>query len=761
MTNHENKTTRLASNSQGTMPLGLITAVFQFFAIMVSVVGISMIDNFYYQLTCGIFLSVLFSALGGLGANRFSGLIREIIAEMSATSFDKPDIHLPETGIRELKLLEECFHLMNQEISKQIFTLKENERRYRGFIDNSPDIFYRTDLEGHVTFVSPSVTKHTGYTPEEAIGKNLAKMGYENPAHREVFLDTLKQHGTVENFESLQKRKDGSFWWASTNAQWYKNMNGEIIGVVGVTRDVTPYKIAEKAVMSNEQKFRSIFESSPVGLIHIDGDGIITALNDQLCRILGTTQDMLLGKNVLKLVENQEVVFALEKALTGEKTGYEGVYESVTGGVSTPVRATYSPIFSPEGMVSGLIGITEDMSDQLKHEKEKRSLEIQLQQTYKMEAIGTLAGGIAHDFNNILTPLVGYAQLLKYQLSADHPFQTNVNTMLSCALRAKDLVQQILTFSRKTASEKIPLQLQPIIKESLKLMRSSIPSNIEIQTDIDPDCGWINADPTKIHQVIINLSTNAYHAMEMAGGILAVTLKQEPVKNVTNENGEESTDTCVHLMITDNGTGMEKEILDKIFDPYFTTKPSGKGTGLGLSVVHGIVKECGGDIRIESEVGKGTDIHICFPVIKNHSEVKSEKKRPLPTGTERVLLIDDEDVVAGLQQQMLEQLGYQVTLQTDSMAGLENFRNNEGQFDVIITDMTMPKLTGLQLTQEIRKINENIPIILCTGYSDQINDLTLKSEKIQGYLMKPIVLRDLAEVVRNTIDMSRQAHSIS
>jgi len=398
-----------------------------------------------------------------------------------------------------------------------------------------------------------------------------------------------------------------------------------------------------------------------------------------------------------------------------------------------------------------------DITERKRMEEERKKLESQLQQAQKMEAIGTLAGGIAHDFNNILFPLVGYAEMLKEDLPTDHRFQANADTMLSSALRARDLVQQILTFSRKSTSEIKPLKLQLIVKEVLKLLKSSIPKTIKIQQNIDSDCGLVNADPTKFHQIVMNLATNAYHAMEETGGKLIITLKQIHVEQDIQENSDLLPGTYARLTVEDTGIGMEKKVMDKVFDPYFTTKEAGKGTGLGLPVVHGIVKECNGDIRIYSESGKGTSIHVYLPIVEKRAAKRVGDTGAVIGGTEGILLIDDEVAVAKMEQQLLERQGYSVTTRIGSIEALEAFKANPDKFDLIVTDMTMPNMTGIQLAQEIKKIKVDIPIIICTEFSKQLTDEKCHALCINGLVMKPVIINELAANIRNVFDASGES----
>jgi len=380
-------------------------------------------------------------------------------------------------------------------------------------------------------------------------------------------------------------------------------------------------------------------------------------------------------------------------------------------------------------------------------------LESRLRQAQKMEAIGTLAGGIAHDFNNILFPLMGYAEMLKLDLPVGSPLHGHVDEILHAALRSKELVKQILTFSRKGDQDIKPIKLQPTVNEALKLLRSSIPTTIDIQQNIDPDCGVVVADPTQIHQIIMNLTTNAYHAVEETGGMLKVNLKQVRLESDQSVFLELTPGEYVRLTVADTGIGIEKDVMDKIFDPYFTTKETGKGTGLGLSVVLGIVKNCNGDIRINSEPGKGTEIQVYLPIMdRKVDDIKTDRSEPVRGGTEKILLVDDEETILRMEQQMLERLGYRITTRTGSVDALEAFKANPDSFDLIITDMTMPNMTGVQLAGEIKRIRPDIPVILCTGFSYQINDEKSKALGIQGFIMKPVIMKEIAAKIRMVLE---------
>jgi len=398
-------------------------------------------------------------------------------------------------------------------------------------------------------------------------------------------------------------------------------------------------------------------------------------------------------------------------------------------------------------------GTGRDVTERILSERKVAKLQEQLTQALKMEAIGTLAGGIAHDFNNILFPMFGYLEMMLEDVPKESPLRGHLVEVFSGAKRARDLIKQILTFSRQSDHERKPLETQRVIKEALKLIKSSLPTTIEISKDIQKDCGLVLAEPTQIHQIVMNLCTNAYHAMEEKGGKLAITLKEVELAAKDFKDPAMIPGPHVCLTVADTGPGMEQSIIDRIFDPYFTTKEEGKGSGLGLAVIHGIVKNHGGDISVYSEPGKGAEFKVYLPVIKKQKETaKFETDTPIQKGTERILLVDDQDLIVDMERQMLERLGYHITARTSSIEALEAFRANPDKFDLVITDMTMPNMTGDKLAGEMIKIRTDIPIILCTGFSEMMSQERAESLGLKGFLMKPVVLKELSSVIRKVLD---------
>jgi signal transduction histidine kinase/ActR/RegA family two-component response regulator len=434
--------------------------------------------------------------------------------------------------------------------------------------------------------------------------------------------------------------------------------------------------------------------------------------------------------------------------------------KDVTMGIFNPANKEYHwininsiPQFNPgEDKPFRVFTTFNNITERKQTEEQTKKLESRLQQSQKMESIGTLAGGIAHDFNNILFPIVGHTEMLLEDIPENSPFRNSLNEIYTGSLRARDLVQQILAFSRQGTNELKLMKMQPIIKEALKLIRSTIPTTISINQNLQSNCGAIKADPTQIHQIVMNLATNAYHAMEDNGGELIVSLKEVKLGEYDIITPDMIPGIYACLTVADTGKGMDKNLTDKIFDPFFTTKEKGKGTGMGLSVVHGIVHGMGGIIQVYSEPGKGTEFHVYLPVEKSFSETQvNQATIPIRGGTERILLVDDEETILTMEKIMLERFGYQVTSRSSSLEALEAFRKSPDRFDMVITDMAMPNMPGDKLSVELTKIRPDIPVLLCTGFSETMSEEKAASLGVKGFILKPIIMKDLAKKIREVL----------
>ncbi|MDA8135218.1 MAG: cache domain-containing protein [Desulfobacteraceae bacterium] len=520
-------------------------------------------------------------------------------------------------------------------------------------------------------------------------------------------------------------------------------------------RENESLKTAEKALRNSEKKYRELLEQSPIGLALARMDGRFVSINPAYSKIIGYSMEEALNLSFWDITP--EKYNAIDRQMMDQiaSDGKYGPYEKEyvhKDGQLVPVRLSGMVVVREDEKF--IWSSVEDISALVNAEKERNRLEEKLRQSHKMEAIGTLAGGIAHDFNNILFPILGHTEMLMADVDKNSEFHKRLRKIYDSSLRAKDLVKQILTFSRQEKTEYKLLRVQSIIKEALKLLRSSMPATIDIKQNIQTDCSPVKADPTQIHQIIMNLSANAYHAMEKTGGELNVSLKEIEIGRHDRPNPELEPGSYVCLTVSDQGVGMDKNLIQKIFDPFFTTKEKGKGTGMGLSVVHGIVKNMKGAIQVSSEPGKGTTFTVYFPSenISFTEQQHYQEQEPARGGNESILLVDDENYIIEMERAMLERMGYTVSSWSSSGEALEAFRANPDQFDLVITDMAMPKLSGHQLAADLIKIRPDIPVLLLTGFSEMMSEEQAALCGIKGFLLKPVIMRDLARKVRELLD---------
>jgi PAS domain S-box-containing protein len=503
----------------------------------------------------------------------------------------------------------------------------------------------------------------------------------------------------------------------------------------------------EIALRRERDRNQTLIESSPAFIITMHLDGRVIMMNKALLGAIGRSREDVIGKDFL-------TQFVPPDAHEIQKAALQGLIAQEAAVCDYPIQTldgqrllvewhgVVVPEMDREPAYLLLVGL--DVT-------ERKTLQLQLQQAQKMEAIGTLAGGIAHDFNNILAGIMGYTDLSLMLLPEDSDVREKLNEVKKAANRARDLVSQILTFSRQGTQERLPVQVQPLVKEALKLLRSSLPANIEIRSTIASP-GSVLADPSQIHQIIMNLCTNAFHAMEKQGGVLEVSLGDDVVGEGTAGPGSElAPGAYLLLTVRDTGGGISSEIRQRIFDPYFTTKKKGKGTGLGLAVVHGIVDTCGGRITVDSRIGEGTTIHIWLPRLKGRPQPAQASAEPMRKGRERILLVDDEPQLAKLGQEMLTKLGYQVTIHTSSHDALAVFKSDPKAFDLVITDLNMPKMSGKELTDAILALHPQMPVIMCTGFSELVTDQTPDQLGVRALLMKPVHMHEMAQTIREVL----------
>ena len=501
--------------------------------------------------------------------------------------------------------------------------------------------------------------------------------------------------------------------------------------------------------LSKEKNFMEALIDTLPGLFYVYEDGSLIRWNRNFEIVAGLTQEEMTGRSFEEWVVKEDKVRVV-------KTMNEAME---LGGTSIEVNLRFKKEPVPYLLTATnlctdrknfILGVGIDLTN-------RKELEKALHHAQKMESIGTLAGGIAHDFNNILFPLLGYADMLREDLSDTPLLKKKADEILKAGNRAKNLVQQILTLSRKNDQEYGPLRIQSILKEAVELLRASIPKTIKIEIDIDQECDFVVADATQIHQIIMNLSTNAYHSMQDSGGLLKIALGQVEITGTPEERSGLKPGNYACLEIVDTGTGIEESAMDKIFDPYFTTKKTGKGTGLGLSIVRGIAQNCNGDVAVDSKVGRGTQVRVYLPVARSGADAPAPvPNHPLEKGTGRILVVDDEEAIAFMEKSLLERLGYEVTAVVGSKNALSVFERHPDQYDLMITDMTMPDMTGLQLAEKIRYLRPGLPVIICSGFSEQINSKTIEENNIQGYLAKPMEKIDIARTLEGILTASRE-----
>lgn len=520
-----------------------------------------------------------------------------------------------------------------------------------------------------------------------------------------------------------------------------------------VQEQLEELKLAEKALKSEKLEKETILESLIDHVVYQDSEHKILWANRAACQSAGMTREELRGRYCYEIWLKRDkpcedcplsLAMATGQMCEIEKRTPEGRLWFIRG----------YPVRDLNGNIASGIEITQDITERKKAEEVKQKVETQLMQAQKLQAIGTLAGGIAHDFNNILMAIIGFTEIASTKAEKGSSILNNLKNVLEASNRAKDLVSQILSFTRQSDEEKKPIQISPIVKEALKLLRATLPSTIEIRQHIENEPMVVESDPTKIHQIMMNICTNAHHAMYDKGGVLDVAMVPVELE------AEKAADfhallpgSYIRLSIADTGIGMDQSTMDRIFEPYFTTKEKSEGTGLGLAVVHGIVKGNNGTITVESEPGKGTTFHVYLPRVAYIEDVsKPDTPISLPKGRESILFVDDEQILADMGKEMLEDLGYKVVSRTSSIEALELFRTKPDRFDLIITDMTMPNMTGDDLSKELLKIRPDIPIILCTGFSEKISAEKTKIIGIREFVMKPFALQAFAETVRKVLD---------
>lgn len=636
-------------------------------------------------------------------------------------------------------------------IEKEFASCRESEKKYRTLVENTSDLIALLNPRGRLTFLNRAAQKILALNPTEYFG--LSIFHFIHPDDRQRVLTWWRKcraEKAGDTFIELRQvnAESGRVYNLQWSASFQYDATGRVTGIGVIGRDVSEIRRAE-------QDYRNLFTKMLDGFalheIICENDQPVDyrflSVNPAFESLTGLAAKDLLGKTareVLPRLEPHWIKIYGKVALTGEPINF--VQHSAELGKHFRVAA-YCP--NPGQFAC----IFRDITLQKNAEQEKAALEAQLQRRHKMEAIGTLAGGIAHDFNNLLAAILGYAEMALEEIPSQSQASRQIQEVLTAGARAKNLVRQILAFSHHEDQYREPVNLNELITEVVVFLRATIPTTIEILLDIVPNCGNILGDPTQIHQVLMNICTNAGQAMEKDGGILSITLREEAF---TDEGLARSVmagpGTFLCLDIADTGSGIPEKHLERIFDPYFTTKEFGKGSGMGLAVAQGIVKSHDGHIKVVNNPEKGVTFSLYFPRIDAPAKVVETKAQEKATGSERILVVDDEPSIARMLEIILKNSGYTVQTFSSSTKALEIFRADPSAFDLLLTDMTMPELTGDNLALAVHQLRPDIPIILCTGYSSRIDELQAREVGIQAFLMKPVDFKKLTTTVRQLLD---------
>ncbi len=606
------------------------------------------------------------------------------------------------------------------------------------------------DLDGRFLLLNKAALKFLDQSGSDVMGKFFWDCPWwTNSVKKQNELkEAIKSvaEGKVVHFEVTHINSAGEKKIIDFSITPFKDEKDNIIYLVPEGKDITELRI-------NEARLNKAQEVAHIGSWDWDvhKDNLWWANETYRIFRLDPKEFVPTYLNFLDLIhpdDRDDVVNAIKHSFE-KKEHYSVIHRIIVpDGSYCMVQEHGDVIYDDDGNLVRMVGTVQDITEFVINENEKHAMEKELYQSRKMEAIGTLAGGIAHDFNNLLQVIMGNAELLRYKADEGSKVHEHSTYIIEAGKRATDLIKQILTFSRQSEGGMQPMCIGSHIKETIKLLRSSIPHSVNIKQNIPNDIQLIIADPTRIHQLLTNLVTNAMHAMQEKGELCISVTNVDMIDELADSLGVEGSYVC--LSVSDTGCGMSEEVRNRIFDPFYTTKEVGKGTGMGLSVVHGIVKDMNGVIHVQTAVGKRTTFFVYFPVTKEPSISVSVNKSTL-MGNERILFVDDEPMVADVGKNLLETLGYSVEVFNNSLEALKCFIKNPDNFDLLLTDQSMPQLTGEELIKEVLVIKPDLPIILCTGYSSVMDEKKSNVIGVKKFLMKPLELNVLAEALRESL----------
>jgi PAS domain S-box-containing protein len=633
--------------------------------------------------------------------------------------------------------------------------LKEERDRAQQYLDIAGVILLDIHRDQRVRLINKKGCEILGYREKEVIGLNWFDTFLPADTRKEIkaaFNQVMA--GEVEcpeYFENAVLTRGGDERIIAWHNTLIKDGKNNILGTLSSGEDITDRKKAEQQLKESEERYRTVADFTYDWEQWVGPEGNFLYVSPSCERITGyVAQDFLdrpaLFYEIIHPDDQQKVKTHFIDEHYSPDVGHFEFRILTKAGQERWISHFCVPVHGSSGNWLGRRASNQDFT-------ERKQLEKQLLQSQRMEAIGTLAGGIAHDFNNILTPILMGTEMAQLRIPEEHPAQNDLRKVLQATQRAKELVQQILTFSRQGDEEKKPLRVTPLVKQVAQFIRASLPATIEIKLKLNAESDIVMGDSIQIHQVIMNLCANAAHAMRDGGGLLEINLTNETVRGFDSTRyGNIKPGEFVKITVRDTGHGIDSQTMEKIFDPFFTTKARGEGTGMGLSVVHGIIKNLTGHISVESTPGQGSAFHVFLPGAETRTIEEIEKQEQPPLGTERILFVDDEVAITEIYKNMLEQLGYTMDARNNALDALRDFQKNPDRFDLVITDQTMPKMTGIELAEALLGIRPNLPIILCTGFSEQISPDTIQKTGIQAFMWKPIGRLELARTIRKLLD---------
>jgi PAS domain S-box-containing protein len=631
--------------------------------------------------------------------------------------------------------------------------LRESRNMLQLVMNNIPQAVFWKDTRSVYLGCNRTFAQAAGLAaPADIIGKTDYDLPWATREADAFIADdrrVMQTGSAILHIIEMQLQAGGRKAWLDTNKVPLRNSENVVVGVLGTYEDITEKKKSEE----DRARLISAIEQASELIVIMDASGTVLYVNPYALDLTRYSVAEVIGTKPFEArhaTSGEAFLQDIWAAISRGRSWRGHITMKKKGGGAIDVQAVITPVRDKEGAIISYVAISRDITTELQLQRE-------LRQAQKMEAIGTLAGGIAHDFNNILAVIMGYTEMCLLQVPADSRPHAHLTQIFTASVRAQHLIQQMLTFSRQGDLEAKPVSLTPLIKETVKFLRASLPSTITIQERLEAASDVVMGDPTQIHQIIMNLCANAKHAMGESGGRLTISLRETVLDDIALAGTDMEPGRYVQLSVSDTGCGIAETIQEKIFNPFFTTKKPGEGTGLGLSVVHGIVRNLKGSIRLTSRPGQGATFDIALPVIETQAQVQeAQAAYDEAAGSERILVVDDEEQITDMTKRMLEMLGYAVTTRTSSVEALECFRYNPHGFDLVITDQTMPQMTGMQLAREMLAIRPSLPIVLCTGFSEVITEKKALAGGVRAFLMKPIVRSEFTRTIRRVLDGNAQ-----